>query len=243
METTQKLKLYKSKTVKFDVDRYYSSFYFCAYSSQLHKKGLQRDGKNPLQFFMRDITRQKYESLPNGRYYEYNLNSLSAFKNKPCKKYYILDANKSKVFVGFELYEDIPSSAINTDQLYFDVKGGKLNYLKKPKKKSAGAYKQNINKAIGSSPNAHRGKFAEKYIQMILGHKRMNHISHEVYCHAMLILRKCAGLNLIIPHKFKTLLYDIYAQDSKVNKSTAETNFILYVKKAYKRTGKESIYN
>jgi hypothetical protein len=73
----------------------------------------------------------------------------------------------------------------------------------------------------------------------------MGHISHEVYCHAMLILRKCAGLNLIIPHKFKELLYNTYAQDSKVSKSTAEKEFILYAKsllKAIKKTGKESIY-
>jgi len=86
------------------------------------------------------------------------------------------------------------------------------------------------------------GQFAEKYIQFIKGHKRMGHISEEVYGYAMLILRKCAGLHLVIPHKFKTLLYDIYAQDSKVNKSTAETTFILYVQKAVKKTGKESIY-
>jgi len=70
----------------------------------------------------------------------------------------------------------------------------------------------------------------------------MGNISQEVYGYAMLILRKCAGLNLVMPHKFKTLLHDIYGQDSKVDKSTAEKTFISYVKKAYKRTGKESIY-
>ena len=34
-----------------------------------------------------------------------------------------LDENKSKIFVGFELYEDIRCNFINTDKLYFDVKG------------------------------------------------------------------------------------------------------------------------
>jgi len=235
------MKIYKTKTQKLDSSTY-SSWYFCDRSSSLHKKGLKRKGKNPLQFFARDIVRQKYEQLPNGRYYEYSLTAFSYFKGKPCKYHYVLDENKSRVVVGLELYEDILPNFINTDKLYFDVKGGKLTYLKKPQKKSAKAHKQQINKAISSSPNAHRGQFAEKYIQFIKGHKRMGHISEEVYGYAMLILRKCAGLHLVIPHKFKTLLYDIYAQDSKVNKSTAETTFILYVQKAVKKTGKESIY-
>lgn len=235
------MKIYKTKTQKLDADKY-ANWYFCDRSSLLHKKGLQRKDKKPLQFFSRDIARNKYEQLPNGRYYEYNLTSVNYFNGKPCKYYYTLDANKSKIFVGFELYENILPNFINTDELYFDVKGGKLNYLKKPKKKSAKAHKQHINKAINSSPNAHRGQFAEKYVQFIQGHKRMGHISQEVYGYAMLILRKCAGLNLVTPHKFKTLLCDIYAQDSKVNKSTAEKTFIQYVKKAYKKTGKESIY-
>ena len=235
------MKIYKTKTQKFDKSTY-SSWYFCDRSSCLHKKGLKRKGKKPLQFFARDIARHKYEQLPNGRYYEYSLTAPSHFKGKACKYHYVLDENKSRVVVGLELYEDILPNFINTDELYFDVKGGKLNYLKKPKKKSAKAHKQHINKAINSSPNAHRGQFAEKYVQFIQGHKRMGHISQEVYGYAMLILRKCAGLNLVTPHKFKTLLYDIYAQDSKVNKSTAEKTFIQYVKKAYKKTGKESIY-
>lgn len=235
------MKIYKTKTQKFDSNKY-SNWYFCDRSSLLHKKGLQRKDKKPLQFFARDIARQKYEQLPNGRYHEYSLTAVSYFNGKPCKYYYVLDENKSKIFVGFELYEDIRCNFINTDKLYFDVKGGKLTYLKKPKKKSEKAHKQHINKAISSSPNAHRGQFAEKYVQFIQGHKRMGNISQEVYGYAMLILRKCAGLNLVTPHKFKTLLHDIYGQDSKVNKSTAEKTFISYVKKAYKRTGKESIY-
>jgi hypothetical protein len=235
------LKIYKTKTQKFNGDKY-GSWYFCDRSSLLHKKGLKRKSKQPLQFFTRDIARHKYEQLPNGRYYEYSLTAISYFKGKPCKYYYVLDENKSKVFVGFELFENILPNFINTDELYFDVKGGKLNYLKKPKKKSEKSHKQHINKAIDSAPTAHRDAFAEKYIQMVLGHKKMGHISHEVYCHAMLILRKCAGLNLIIPHKFKELLYNTYAQDSKVSKSTAEAQFISYALKASKRTGKESIY-
>ena len=235
------MKIYKTKTQKFDRSTY-SSWYFCDRSACLHKKGLKRKSKQPLQFFSRDIARHKYEQLPNGRYYEYSLTAFSHFKDKPCKYHYVLDENKSRVVVGFELYEDILPNFINTDKLYFDVKGGKLNYLKKPKKKSKKADKQHINKAIDSAPTAHRDAFAEKYIQFILGHKKMGHISHEVYCHAMLVLRKCAGLNLVIPHKFKELLYNIYGQDSKVNKSTAEAQFILYAKKAIKKTGKESIY-
>jgi len=235
------MKIYKTKTQKFNGDKY-GSWYFCDRSSLLHKKGLKRKDKKPLQFFSRDIARHKYEHLPNGRYYEYSLTAISYFKCKPCKYYYVLDENKSKVFVGFELFENILPNFINTDKLYFDVKGGKLNYLKKPKKKSEKSHKQHINKAIDSAPTAHRDAFAEKYIQMVLGHKKMGHISHEVYCHAMLILRKCAGLNLIIPHKFKELLYNTYAQDSKVSKPTAEAQFILYAKKAIKKTGKESIY-
>jgi hypothetical protein len=235
------MKIYKTKTQKFDSNKY-SNWYFCDRSSLLHKKGLQRKDKKPLQFFSRDIARQKYEQLPNGRYHEYSLTAFSYFKGKPCKYHYVLDENKSRIVVGLELYEDVLPNFINTDKLYFDVKGGKLTYLKKPKKKSEKAHKQHINKAIGSSPNAHRGQFAEKYVQMIQGYKRMGYISEEVYFHAMLILRKCAGLHLVIPHKFKTLLYDIYAQDSKVNKSTAETTFILYVQKSAKKIGKESIY-
>ena len=156
--------------------------------------------------------------------------------------YFSLDANKSKIFVGFELYENILPNFINTDELYFDVKGGKLNYLKKPKKKSAKAHKRHTNKATDSSPTAHRRVFTEKYIQFIQSHKKMGHISQEVYGYAMMILSKCSDLHLVTPHKFKTLLYDIYAQDSKVNKSNAEKTFIQYVKKAYKKTGKESIY-
>lgn len=238
------MKIYKTKTQKFDRSTY-SSWYFCDRSSCLHKKGLKRKSKQPLQFFSRDIARHKYEQLPNGRYYEYSLTAFSHFKGKACKYHYVLDENKSRVVVGLELYEDILPNFINTDKLYFDVKGGKLTYLKPSKKKIAKANNKQAESFEDEEvalPTTHRSVFAEKYIQMVLGHKRMGHISHEVYCHAMLILRKCAGLNLVIPHKFKELLYNTYAQDSKVNKSTAEAQFILYAKKAIKKTGKESIY-
>ena len=238
------MKHIKSKTTKFNLDLIgYRTFSFCNLSPFLHKKGLKRKIKEPLLFFVRDIACRKYEQLPNGRYYEYRLTNVDHFKGKPCKYYYILDENKSKIFVGFELYEDIHRNFININELHFDVKGGKLNYLKKPKKKSAKAHKRHTNKATDSSPTAHRRVFTEKYIQFIQGHKRMGHISQEVYGYAMLILRKCAGLNFITPHKFKTLLCDVYSQDSKVNKSTAEKTFIQYAKKAYKKTGKESIYH
>ena len=219
------MKIYKTKTQKLDSSTY-SSWYFCDRSSSLHKKGLKRKGKKPLQFFARDIARHKYEQLPNGRYYEYSLTAFSYFKGKPCKYHYVLDENKSRVVVGLELYEDILPNFINTDKLYFDVKGGELTYLKKPQKKSAKAHKQQINKAIESSPTTHRGKDTtdkamrrqanEKYAKFIDSHNNMEgHLTAQAYIHFVELYNECQRRNITIPYRAKDWLYKIYSNADK----------------------------
>jgi len=193
------LKAEKTKTKKYEPKLHH--YYFCSTKPNIHERGLKKKKGEPIRLWKMSYLRSHYDLLPNGRYYEYMIRNDRFLKGKQCKEYFLVDEDNHVLDVALEIYESIPHQHIETQNFYFDVKGGVL--------KRSSRRNDAIEKTMRREAN-------EKYAKFIDSHNNMEgHLTPQAYIHFVELYNECQRRNMTIPHAAKDWLYRIYSNVGK----------------------------
>jgi len=208
-------KAQKTKTKKYEPKLHH--YYFYSTKPNIHERGLKKKKGEPIRLWKISHLRSGYDSLPNGRYYEYMIRNDSFLKGKQCKEYFYVDEDNHVLDVALEIYESVPHKYIETQNLYFDVKGGSV---KKSSRKDA------VEKTMRRYAN-------EKYAKFIDSHNNMEgHLTSQAYIHFVDLYNECQRRNITIPYQAKDWLNKVYSNVGKprIQKMYSD-DFIAYKKK------------
>ena len=176
------LKVEKTKTKKYEPKLHH--YYFCSTKPNIHERGLKKKKGEPIRLWKMSHLRCGYDSLPNGRYYEYMIRNDRFLKGKQCKEYFFVDEDNHVSDIALEIYESIPHKHIETQNFYFDVKGGSVK---------RGNRKDAIEKTMRREAN-------EKYAKFIESHNNIEgHLTPQAYIHFVDLYNECQRRNMTIP--------------------------------------------
>ena len=212
------MKVEKTKTKKYEPKLHH--YYFCSTKPNIHERGLKKKKGEPIRLWKMSHLRCGYNSLPNGRYYEYMIRNDRFLKGKQCKEYFFVDEDNHVSDIALEIYESIPHKHIETQDFYFDVKGGSVK-------------RGNRRDVID---NEMRRQANEKYAKFIDSHNNMEgHLTAQAYIHFVDLYNECQRRNITIPHRAKDWLHKIYSNvDRPRIQKIYSDDFVAYTKQLEK---------
>jgi len=172
---------------------------------------IKRKGRPIRLYTMSHLREVLYPRLPNGRYYEYFIRNDDCFAGKQCKDYC---ENETPLIL--EVYEDIESQHIYSQNICVDVRGGRVKFKDCSNERAS---------------NKRRDKNAG-YAEFIQSHERMGNLTATAFYWFTEFYNYFQQKNKSLPYKFKDLLYHVYQNKSnpKEQKKASEA-FVVFAKK------------
>jgi hypothetical protein len=211
-------KTHKTKTKQYKPKLHH--YYFYSTKPNIHERGLTKKKGEPIRLWKMSHLRSHYGLLPNGRYYEYMIRNDRFLKGKQCKEYFFVDEGNHVLDIALEIYESIPHQHVETQNFYFDVKGGSVKRSSR---------KDSIEKTTRRESN-------EKYAKFIDSHNNMEgHLTPQAYIHFVGLYNECQRRNISIPYRAKDWLCKIYSHADKPRiQKIYSDDFVAYKKQLEK---------
>jgi len=207
-------KLKRSKTHKFRWSARDAGhrLYLCSSRPNLHNsRGIKKERGKAITLLDRNTSTFAYRDLPNGRYYEYYIQT-ACLENKQVKTIYYYYAQGEDDGVGVDLLEDLEGRLIMSTNYYFDVKGGKVADHTKKEKPSCSKTKGNEGTSWSKNKEATYIKGANHKIMKFYAKKLHNgKISKRLFAHCIGVRTRCDNIAQNFPFKIKDRLCDVYS--------------------------------
>ena len=208
-------KLKRSKTHKYHWSARESGhrLYFCSSRPNLNNsRGVKKERGKAITLLDRNTSTFAYRDLPNGRYYEYYIQT-ACLENKQVKSisYYYASGEGSEV--GVDLLEDLEGRLIMPTNYYFDIKGGKVSEHKVKKPKLSCSKIKGVQGALWSKDKeATYMKSANNKIMKFYAKKfHDGKISKRLFSYCIGVRKRCDNITRNFPFKIKDKLCDVYA--------------------------------
>ena len=211
--------LKRSKTHKYHWTARESGhrLYFCSSRPNLNNsRGVKKERGKSITLLDRTTCNFAYRDLPNGRYYEYYIQT-ACLENKQVKTISYYYAYGENAGVGVDLLEDLEGRLIMPTNYYFDVKGGKVTDHIKKKKPSCtkvkgvqGASCSRIKGDTLNTPSSIRSannKMMKFYAKKFHDGK----ISKRLFSYCIGVRKKCDNQYRHFPFKLKDKLCNVYS--------------------------------
>ena len=223
--------LKRSKTHKYHWSARESGhrLYFCSSRPNLNNsRGVKKERGKAITLLDRNTSTFAYRDLPNGRYYEYYIQT-ACLENKQVKSISYYYASGEGSGVGVDLLEDLEGRLIMPTNYYFDVKGGKVSEHTKKQKPSnkpinefslidlcskvkgvQGDSWSKVKEATLNAPSSIRS--ANNQIMKFYAKKfHDGKISKRLFSYCIGIRKRCDHQPRHFPFKLKDKLCDVYS--------------------------------